>query len=377
MNTLKLRIYFSFLFLRSPKAIPHRRMSKSDSVPNLSSDLDIQQCSPTAERSPHRHRKHRRRSRASNSLVHRSTRESTTLLNPSAMMRMHKAAVSFDESGIYTDRCYRKESMMMTHGSPQGSVKFDLIPKVFTDEPHRHVRHRPKRSDTARRHVLARQKQIIGDDAHVHHSDRRPRTIRQSSYDPRLPVSSNEASPESKFKSEISVCSEPPPVLSGQSSIEAAVIDGANSSSVQEIPAMDVPTVEVRESSEKGDNDDDDVSKTTPQKLTRSSSTKSYKEKRKLETRRNNELARMFAMQSLRRAAENQNDIDVITERRSKLFSSLTVDHGTDSMDYVVDIPLEPISKSLDEHVIQLDTIVVIEPEESSEEVAAEKEVIK
>lgn len=373
-------------------------MSKSDSVPNLSSDVDVQQCSPTAERSPHRHRKHRRRSRASNSLVHRSTRESTALLNPSAMMRMHKAAVSFDESGIYVDR-YRKESM--TQGSPQGSVKFDLIPKVFSDEPHRHVRHRPKRSDTARRHVLARQKQIIGDDAQVHgdrrqsgNSERRPRTIRQSSYDPRLPVSSNEVSPESKFKSEISVCSEPPPLLSGQSSIEAAVIEGG---SVQDIPVMDVPTVEIRESSEKGDNDNDDDASKTPQKLMRSSSTKSYKEKKKMETRRNNELARLFAMQNLRRAVENQNDIDVITERRSKLFSSLTVDHtGGDSIDYIVNIPLEPISKSLDENVIQPtecftgkttsttnDTVVVIESGETSitvpieEENITEKEVIK
>lgn len=294
-------------------------------------------------------------------------------------MRMHKAAVSFDESGIYTDR-YRKESMTQ---SPQGSVKFDLIPKVFTDEPHRPVRHRPKRSDTAKRHVLARQKQIVGEDAHVHssgrrnsgHSERRSRPTRQCSYDARLPNSSAEVSPESKFKSEMSVCSEPPPVLSGQSSIEAPVL--VEATSAHDIVKVEIPTVEVLD--EKGNIGDDQVNK-TPQKLTRSSSTKSYKEKKKLETRRNNEVARMFAMQNLRRTGENQNDIDVITERRSKLFSSLTVDHSGAEMDYVVDIPLETISMSLDENVIQqnrTDTILVIEPAEPTEENATENEVIK
>uniref|UniRef100_A0A336M0I8 CSON014781 protein n=1 Tax=Culicoides sonorensis TaxID=179676 RepID=A0A336M0I8_CULSO len=377
-------IHFSKNF-GSPKPVPMRRMSKSDSVPNIFQAVHsensrdhspiIEHCMAEYLAEKH-HRRSRRRSRPSNSLVQRSTRDN--FLRPSTMMKMHKTAISFDESGVFG--C-RKDSMT---SSPQGSVKFDLTPLVINDqEVYRNQRMKPRRSDTAKRHVLSRQKPIEDEltGVHKYHGQRRRSSAlsdspshrrsnkmhRQHSSDSRCPVSA-EASPslEQKFRSQISVCSEPPPVLSCQSSIDPVV------------PEEHTTDAEKSDNEQKTDDNEIDEKSSKSKKLHRSSSTKSYKEKKKLEARKNNEIARLFAIQALKQRLENEHDIEVISERRQKNFVAECNTEPFINSESVTTTTTTTTTK--DNTIIQVDdgneTIINI-PEQAESEIQTENEVIK
>lgn len=345
--------------------MPMRRMSKSDSVPNIFQAVPsehsrdhspiVEHCMAEylAEKRHQQNSRNRRRSRPSNSLVQRSTRDN--FLHPSTMMQMHKAAISFDESGVFGH--HRKDSDITS--SPQGSVKFDLTPLVINDqEVYRNQRMKPRRSDTAKRHVLSRQKPIEDELTNVHkyHGQRRRSSAfsdspshrrnrsgvrRQHSSESRVSITASadaSPSPEQKFRSQISVCSEPPPILSCQSSIDPVVPEENTTDAEKSEPEKDLKIL--------GTADD---KKIYCKKLHRSSSTKSYKEKKKLEARKNNEIARLFAIQALKQRLENEHDIEVISERRQKNF--------------VPDIETEPFSNS--ESVTAENTCIFIENERS------------
>lgn len=283
-------------------------------------------------------------------------------------MKLYKAAVSFDES--------QSRPIDSLNNSPQGSVKFDLTPMVINEQETYRSRMKPKRSDTARRHVLSRQRPIedeIGIHKHsgrrnsthsdsppaVHHH-RRSRYPRQGSTDSRMGIEGS-PSPEQKFRSQISVCSEPPPMLSCQSSIEPVVPE-------ENTPEAEKSEIEPLKSSYR-----DDSCIKIPKKLHRSSSTKSYKEKKKLEARKNNEIARLFAMQTLKNRLENEHDIEVISERRLKNFVSESLEPPPDtcieiSFDNNSDLP-EPKQDEKIETVLdakQDDTVITIMNEEET-----------
>ncbi|XP_063698053.1 uncharacterized protein LOC134828991 [Culicoides brevitarsis] len=359
-------VHFSKTF-GSPKPVPMRRMSKSDSVPNIFQAVPSEHSrehSPIVEHcmaeylAEKRHSRQRRRSRPSNSLVQRSTRDN--FLHPSTMMQMHKAAISFDESGVMFGR---KDSDITC--SPQGSVKFDLTPLVINDqEVYRSSRPKPRRSDTAKRHVLSRQKPIEDEltGVHKYHGQRRRSSAlsdspshrrtrvagvhRQHSSESRVSADPS-PSPEQKFRSQISVCSEPPPILSCQSSIDPVL---------PEETILDVPKVVAPE----------EEKKTPSKKLHRSSSTKSYKEKKKLEARKNNEIARLFAIQALKQRLENEHDIEVISERRQKFVPEAETEVFSNSESVTVETCIEN-KKTATETVINIPT----------DENETEKEVIK
>lgn len=372
-----------------------RRMSKSDSVPNIFQAVPSEH---TREHSPivehcmaeylaekrHQHNsRNRRRSRPSNSLVQRSTRDN--FLHPSTMMQMHKAAISFDESGVFGH--HRKDSDITS--SPQGSVKFDLTPLVINDqEVYRSQRMKPRRSDTAKRHVLSRQKPIEDELTNVHkyHGQRRRSSAlsdspshrrnrggvhRQHSSESRVSIAASadaSPSPEQKFRSQISVCSEPPPILSCQSSIDPVVPEENTTDAEKSEPEKELKIIETI-----------DEKKTPSKKLHRSSSTKSYKEKKKLEARKNNEIARLFAIQALKQRLENENDIEVISERRQKNF---VPDMETENFSNSESVTAENtcIYNKNDRAMQNRETIINIpaeQEEESKDENQSEKVVIQ
>lgn len=377
-----------------------RRMSKSDSVPNIFQAVPsehsrehspiVEHCMAEylAERRHQHNSRNRRRSRPSNSLVQRSTRDN--FLHPSTMMQMHKAAISFDESGVFGHH-QRKDSIT---NSPQGSVKFDLTPLVINDqEVYRSQRMKPRRSDTAKRHVLSRQKPIEDEltGVHKYHGQRRRSSAlsdspshrrsrggggvhRQHSSDSRVSiVGSADASPspEQKFRSQISVCSEPPPILSCQSSIDPVVPEENTTDAEKSENEKELKITRTDERSKK----------TPSKKLHRSSSTKSYKEKKKLEARKNNEIARLFAMQALKQRLENEHDIEVISERRQKNFVPATeIEPSSNSESVTADntcMFIENERKNKQREVIETVINIPEQAEATKDENQTEKEVIK
>jgi hypothetical protein len=120
-------------------------------VPNLVENGGVS--SPLLKTSPGRriskhfnHGKH-------GSLMQRATRENS-FLHPRAM-RFHRHAISVDETSPL-----RQDS---THSS-QVSVTFDPTPEIIDIVPVHKKRERTKRSDTAKKHVLSRQKPIEKED---------------------------------------------------------------------------------------------------------------------------------------------------------------------------------------------------------------------
>lgn len=108
--------------------------------------------------SRHHHSKSRSPRRGGGSLVHRTTRESaTSLLHPLALHKLQRHALSVDETGPYF-----KSHIEGGDGSQDGS----LLSVSIAMDTYENRRDRTKRSDTAKRHVLSRQKPIENDEAH-------------------------------------------------------------------------------------------------------------------------------------------------------------------------------------------------------------------
>lgn len=146
-------------FLRSPKSNPSSMSHRSGSVPNLSEKARITSPlllrpsgSPNNRRiSRHHHNHHHHNHRHHGSMVQRTSRENS-YLHP-GLLRYHRHAISVDETSPL-----RRQFNDSTHGS-QCSVTFDPTPEIIDIAPVHKKRH-PKRSDTARRHTLSRQKPI-------------------------------------------------------------------------------------------------------------------------------------------------------------------------------------------------------------------------
>lgn len=130
------------------------RLSRSGSVPNLSEKIRLTSPllrpsgSPNNNRRVSRHHHHHHKHHSS--MLHRSSRESS-YLHP-GLLRYHRHAISVDETSPL------RQLNDSTHGS-QCSVTFDPTPEIIDIVPVHKKRH-PKRSDTARRHMLSRQRQI-------------------------------------------------------------------------------------------------------------------------------------------------------------------------------------------------------------------------
>lgn len=143
-------------FCRSPgKSTPssqERRVSRSGSVPNLTT-ISSAAARPTVQSiavSPILKPHTRHRGTRNSSLIHKTTREKSTgpYLHP-GMLQHHRHALSVDEAGPY----YQKfKETLGVDGHVHGE----------SSRP----RDRTKRSDTARRHVLSRQKPIEKDEPH-------------------------------------------------------------------------------------------------------------------------------------------------------------------------------------------------------------------
>lgn len=129
-------------------------LSRSGSVPILSekarltSPLLRPSGSPNNNRRVSRHHHHHHKHHGS--MLHRSSRESS-YLHP-GLLRYHRHAISVDETSPL------RQLNNSTHGS-QCSVTFDPTPEIIDIAPV-HKKRLSKRSDTARRHMLARQRQI-------------------------------------------------------------------------------------------------------------------------------------------------------------------------------------------------------------------------
>lgn len=168
---------FQFLsFPSSPKChqptMFERKLSKSDSVPNLheTESLLLKSSSPSrrvARHHPHKHHHHSNRTRkASNE--HRSH-----------VLRFQRFALSVDES-----HPLQPES---SHGGSQCSVTFDPKPEIIDIvSVHKKREQRNKRSDTAKKHVLSRQMPIEQrEDSHQTQKiddERRPSSAQSDNY---------------------------------------------------------------------------------------------------------------------------------------------------------------------------------------------------
>lgn len=145
---------------QSPK---ERRVSRSGSVPNLATITAGQRStsnaatqstmttSPTIHKSNSRHRCNR------NGSIQRSTQgeKSSSYLHPTSKLQFHRHAMSVDESGPY----YHKTKEYAADGAPVSAI-------VNENSSSCRLRDRTKRSDTARRHVLSRQKPIEKEEPH-------------------------------------------------------------------------------------------------------------------------------------------------------------------------------------------------------------------
>lgn len=107
--------------------------------------------------SRHHHSKSRSPRRGGGSLVQRTTRDSSSsLLHPLALQKLHRHALSVDETGPY----------LKSHIDGGGSHDGSLLSVTLAMETYENRRDRTKRSDTAKRHVLSRQKPIENDEVH-------------------------------------------------------------------------------------------------------------------------------------------------------------------------------------------------------------------
>lgn len=159
---------------QSPKS---RRISRSGSVPNLTSSQSLNvnsaQLSPSYRKKlvlgqgshHHHHQQHHHRhghqgrhlpnhktNRISSSLINRASRESTNSLLHPGMLQYHRHALSVDETGPY----------FRSSVTPHDSQSSMIIP----DSHEARIRDRTFRSDTAKKHVLARQKPIEKEEPH-------------------------------------------------------------------------------------------------------------------------------------------------------------------------------------------------------------------
>lgn len=145
----------------------HRRLSRSGSVPELiekarlTSPLLRPSGSPNNNRRVRHHHHHHKHHHGS--MFHRSPRENS-YLHP-GLLRYHRHAISVDETSPL------RQLNDSTHGS-QCSVTFDPTPEIIDIVPVHKKRH-PKRSDTARRHMLSRQRQIEKEEALNANKERR------------------------------------------------------------------------------------------------------------------------------------------------------------------------------------------------------------
>lgn len=176
----------------SPKCAPStalqcRRISKSDSVPNLD---NASASSPLLKASAGRRALKHRNGKIS-SLVHRRTRESG--FHQPSMLKLTRHAISVDETSPL-----RQDS---AHGS-QVSVTFDPTPEIIDIVPVHKKRERTKRSDTSRRHVLSRQKPIEKEEVHSpkagSNDRRRSSTLSDNSFSSRRAERSRRASSASR-----------------------------------------------------------------------------------------------------------------------------------------------------------------------------------
>lgn len=165
----------------SPELRDDRRFSRSGSVPNLAGSKRSSvhnHGSPGPRGSKRHHREVRNRS-----LITRMTRETPSGLLHPGMLQLHRQALSVEENGPYSKWVCIELQISKTwiywkwtlyrnynespHGS-QGSVSFDPHTSIINPEVpgvHKH-RDRTKRSDTARKHVLSRQKPIEKEEPH-------------------------------------------------------------------------------------------------------------------------------------------------------------------------------------------------------------------
>ncbi|KAL5290296.1 hypothetical protein ACFFRR_009941 [Megaselia abdita] len=279
-------IHFSKTMGTSPNTSPKlRRLSHTGSVPDLANSISGHNLSPSRKpfdpisihrhnqrilrsmgghqhqqhNSRHHHSKSRSPRRGGGSLVQRTTRESaSSLLHPLALHKLHRHALSVDETGPY----------FKSHIDGDGSHNGSLLSVTLAMETYENRRDRTKRSDTAKRHVLSRQKPIENDEAHSDRVEYRRRsstlsdasnsgqwvhrrtssTSRTLSIDSRNTVQVELHSPdkfkpspkpsqrilhsgtpsfEKEFRSQISLCSEPGihRQHSGQSSIDPYVLE--------------------------------------------------------------------------------------------------------------------------------------------------------
>ncbi|XP_037909031.1 uncharacterized protein LOC119650372 [Hermetia illucens] len=278
-------IHFSKTLGNSPRQSPKsRRISRSGSVPNLTSSQSLNvnsaQLSPSYRKKlalgqgshHHHHQQHHHRhghqgrhlpnhktNRISSSLINRASRESTNSLLHPGMLQYHRHALSVDETGPY----------FRSSVTPHDSQSSMIIP----DSHEARIRDRTFRSDTAKKHVLARQKPIEKEEPHspktAYTNGRRrsstasdisfasrcvyrrtssasrtpsidsrsvqvelhsPEKSRQSPRTPRRLNSGQSSTPsvEREFRSQLSICSEPTTTirqLSGQSSLEPCVLE--------------------------------------------------------------------------------------------------------------------------------------------------------
>lgn len=147
---------------QSPK---ERRVSRCGSVPNLATITAGQRTNhqPTIKTSPTIHKTYsRHRCTRNSSMVHRSTESSAEKCNAylhppstSKLQQIHRHALSVDETGPHYHRS-RDLSGYLDEGSGHGSGGSNSC----------RLRDRTKRSDTARKHVLARQKPIEKEETH-------------------------------------------------------------------------------------------------------------------------------------------------------------------------------------------------------------------
>lgn len=181
------------------------RLSRSGSVPNLSekarlmSPLLRPSGSPNNNRRVSRHQNHHHKHHGS--MLHRSSRESS-YLHP-GLLRYHRHAISVDETSPL------RQLNDSTHGS-QCSVTFDPTPEIIDIVPVHKKRH-PKRSDTARRHMLARQRQIEKEEQMLaspngHKGRRRSSTMSENSIkaDQRASITSRNNSIDSRCTQNLS-----------------------------------------------------------------------------------------------------------------------------------------------------------------------------
>lgn len=161
---------------RSPKC--NSPLQRSGSVPILSEKARITSPllkplgSPHNRRmSRHHHNNHHHNHRHHGSMVQRTS----SYLHPRGLLRYHRHAISVDETGPLR---HLNDS---THGS-QCSVTFDPTPEIIDIAPV-HKKRPPKRSDTARKHMLARQRQIEKEEQlqQQQHSQENERRRRRSS----------------------------------------------------------------------------------------------------------------------------------------------------------------------------------------------------